>query len=209
MITARTTDGRVVDLTPTVVDGFRTRIRGPMLAPGDAGYQESRTVWNAMIDRQPALVVRCLGVADVVACVQFAREHQLLLCVKGGGHNIAGLATADGALMLDLSLMRGVWVDPAAQGRPRPGRLPARRRGSRDAAARAGDGPGIRLAHRHRRPHARRRLWLPHPPVGLDDGQRRRHGSGHRRRAGDPRERRRRIPTCSGACAAVGAISVS
>jgi FAD/FMN-containing dehydrogenase len=83
-----------------------------MLLSGDAGYEESRTVWNAMIDRHPAIVVRCLGVADVVACVRFAREHELLICVKGGGHNIAGLATADGALMLDLSLMRGVWVDP-------------------------------------------------------------------------------------------------
>lgn len=64
-----------------------------------------------MIDRRPALVARCLGVADVIACVGFARERGLLLCIKGGGHNIAGLATADGALMLDMSLMRGVWVD--------------------------------------------------------------------------------------------------
>ncbi|MFP5286371.1 MAG: FAD-binding oxidoreductase, partial [Thermoanaerobaculia bacterium] len=77
-----------------------------------AGYDESRSLWNAMIDRRPAAVARCLGTADVVACVQFAREHDLLLCIKGGGHNIAGLATADGALMLDMSLMRGVWVDP-------------------------------------------------------------------------------------------------
>ena len=68
-----------------------------------------------MIDRRPALVARCLGTADVAACVQFAREHELLLCIKGGGHNIAGLATADGALMLDLSLMRGVWVEPQEQ----------------------------------------------------------------------------------------------
>jgi FAD/FMN-containing dehydrogenase len=65
-----------------------------------------------MIDRKPAVVVRCLGSADVIACVQFARENEILLCIKGGGHNIAGLATADGALMLDMSLMRGVWVDP-------------------------------------------------------------------------------------------------
>jgi FAD/FMN-containing dehydrogenase len=64
-----------------------------------------------MIDRRPAMVVRCLGVADVITCVKFASEHRLLLCIKGGGHNIAGLATADGALMLDMSLMRGVWVD--------------------------------------------------------------------------------------------------
>jgi FAD/FMN-containing dehydrogenase len=108
---AKTTDGRTIDLPQATLDSLKTRLKGPVLAPGDGGYDESRTVWNAMIDRSPALVVRCLGTADVVACVQFAREHRLLLCIKGGGHNIAGLATADGALMLDLSLMRGVWVD--------------------------------------------------------------------------------------------------
>lgn len=108
---ATTTEGREIDLQETALAGLKTRLKGPILLPGDAGYDEARTVWNAMIDRRPALVVRCLGTADVIACVQFAREHQLLLCMKGGGHNIAGLATADGALMLDLSLMRGVWVD--------------------------------------------------------------------------------------------------
>jgi FAD/FMN-containing dehydrogenase len=82
-----------------------------MIAPGTADYEESRTVWNGMIDRKPAAVARCLGVADVIECVRFARESNLLLCIKGGGHNIAGLAAADGALMLDMSLMRGVWVD--------------------------------------------------------------------------------------------------
>jgi FAD/FMN-containing dehydrogenase len=65
-----------------------------------------------MIDRKPAAVVRCRGVADVIECVRFGRDNDLLLCIKGGGHNIAGLAAADGALMLDMSLMRGVWVDP-------------------------------------------------------------------------------------------------
>ena len=65
-----------------------------------------------MIDRKPAVVARCLGSADVIACVQFARDHDILLCIKGGGHNIAGLAPVDDAMMLDLSLMRGVWVDP-------------------------------------------------------------------------------------------------
>jgi FAD/FMN-containing dehydrogenase len=108
---ARTTDGREIDLKQDSVDALKMRLRGPLLVPGDAGYNESRTVWNAMIDRKPALVVRCLGVADVIASVQFARANHLLLCIKGGGHNIAGLATADGALMLDMSLMRGVWVD--------------------------------------------------------------------------------------------------
>jgi FAD/FMN-containing dehydrogenase len=109
---ANTLDGREIDLKQETLDGLRARVRGPLLVAGDAGYEESRTVWNGMIDRRPAVVVRCLGAADVMAGVQFARETGMLLCVKGGGHNIAGLATADGALMLDLSLMRGVWVDP-------------------------------------------------------------------------------------------------
>jgi FAD binding domain/Berberine and berberine like len=108
---AKTTQGREIGLKKETLDGLKTRIRGPLFLPGDAGYEESRTVWNAMIDRKPAVVVRCLGSADVIACVQFARENDILLCIKSGGHNIAGLATADGALMLDLSLMRGVWVD--------------------------------------------------------------------------------------------------
>lgn len=108
----KTTGGREIDLKQDIFDGLKMRLRGPVFLPGDAGYEESRTVWNAMIDRRPAAVVRCLGKADVIACVQFARENDILLCIKGGGHNIAGLATADGALMLDMSLMRGVWVDP-------------------------------------------------------------------------------------------------
>jgi FAD/FMN-containing dehydrogenase len=109
---ARTTDGREVELSQVAINGLKAGLRGQVLVPGDVGYDEARTVWNAMIDRRPALIARCLGVADVIACVQFAREHDVLLCIKGGGHNIAGLGTADGALMLDLSPMRGVWVDP-------------------------------------------------------------------------------------------------
>ncbi|MFL6291324.1 MAG: FAD-binding oxidoreductase [Thermoanaerobaculia bacterium] len=110
-----TTDGREIDLNPDTLAGLKMRLRGQVLVADDAGYEESRTVWNAMIDRRPAVVVRCLGVADVIACVQFAREQDFLLCMKGGGHNIAGLAIADGALMLDMSLMRGVWVDPGSK----------------------------------------------------------------------------------------------
>lgn len=109
---ATTIQGREVDLKPDTFDALKMQVRGPVLLPGDAGYDESRIVWNAMIDRKPAVVVRCLGTGDVIACVRFARENDILLCIKGGGHNIAGLATADGALMLDMSLMRGVWVDP-------------------------------------------------------------------------------------------------
>ena len=109
------TDGRPIDVPQEAIETLKPRLRGVLSLPGDAGFEEARTVWNAAIDRRPAVVVRCLGTADVIACVQFAREHDLLLCIKGGGHNIAGLATADGALMIDLSLMRGVWVDPVAR----------------------------------------------------------------------------------------------
>ncbi|MDI5983792.1 FAD-binding oxidoreductase [Halomonas sp. M4R5S39] len=108
---AATLEGAEIDLTPDMLTGLKMQLQGPLLTPDDADYEASRHLWNAMIDRRPAVVVRCLGVADVMAGVRFAREHDLLLCIKGGGHNIAGLAVADGALMLDLSLMRGVWVD--------------------------------------------------------------------------------------------------
>jgi FAD/FMN-containing dehydrogenase len=97
------------------IAALATRLRGPLLRPGDPGYDEARAVWNGMIDRRPALVVRCLGTADVVACVEFARASGLTLSVKGGGHNIAGLAVCDGGLLLDMSLMRGVWVDPVTR----------------------------------------------------------------------------------------------
>ncbi len=108
---ARTLDGAEIELSQTLLDGLKARLTGPLIVPGDGAYEESRSVWNAMIDRRPALIVRCLGVTDVLEGLRFAREHGLLLCIKGGGHNIAGLAVADGALLLDMALMRGVWVD--------------------------------------------------------------------------------------------------
>ncbi len=86
-------------------------MRGSLLVPAEPGYDEARSIWNAMIDRRPALIVRCLGVADVMACVDVARRRGVPICIKGGGHNIAGLAVQDGGLLLDMSLMRGVWVD--------------------------------------------------------------------------------------------------
>ncbi len=104
-----------VEIPEAVVNELKGRIRGPLLRPGQPGFDEARSVWNAMIDRHPALIVRCLGVTDVVACVNAARTHGLPLSIKGGGHNIAGLAVCEGGLMLDMSLMRGVWVDPAAR----------------------------------------------------------------------------------------------
>ncbi len=99
----------------TTIDELRPRLRGPLLVAGDPGYDDSRLIWNAMIDRRPGAIARCLGVADILASVQFARERGLTLSIKGGGHNISGLAVCDGGLMIDLSLMRGVFVDPSAR----------------------------------------------------------------------------------------------
>ena len=93
------------------VNELRESVRGTVLRPDDDGYDEARTVWNAMIDRTPAVVVRCAGVADVIASVNFARENDLLLSVKGGGHNAAGKAVCDDGLMIDLSPMDSVWID--------------------------------------------------------------------------------------------------
>jgi FAD/FMN-containing dehydrogenase len=94
------------------IEAFIAGIRGAVLRPGDDGYDDARAIWNGLIDRRPALIVQCTGTADVVDAVNFAREQGLRLSVKGGGHNVAGNATNDGGLVIDLSAMRGVHVDP-------------------------------------------------------------------------------------------------
>ena len=104
-----------VERHEAVVSDLKGRVRGPLLLPDTPGFDEARSVWNAMIDRRPALILRCLGVTDVIAGVNAARDRGLPLSIKGGGHNIAGLAVCVGGLMLDMSLMRGVWVDPGAR----------------------------------------------------------------------------------------------
>jgi len=98
-----------------IVDEFASSLRGELLKPGATGYDEARTIWNAMIDRRPALIARCVGVADVRRAVDFARKHGLLTAVHGGGHNIAGNAVCDGGIMIDLSAMRSVRIDPEAR----------------------------------------------------------------------------------------------
>src|SRR5215467_5478929 len=95
------------------LEGLRETMRGPVLTPEDPGYDEARTVWNGLIDRRPALIVQCSGAADVVDAVNFAREQGLTLSIKAGGHNVAGNAVNDGGIVIDLSQMRGVLVDPA------------------------------------------------------------------------------------------------
>jgi len=100
-------------LAESVVRKFRESLRGQTFCPGDPGYDKARTVPNAMIDRRPAVIARCAGAADVVACVRIAREHDILVSVRGGGHSIAGKAVCDGGLMIDMSAMKGIRVDPA------------------------------------------------------------------------------------------------
>jgi FAD/FMN-containing dehydrogenase len=95
----------------TLAEGFT----GALLTPGDAGYDDARQVWNGAIDRHPALIARCASVADVVAALRHARERELVVAVRGGGHGVAGLAVCDDGVVIDLSPMRGIAVDPASR----------------------------------------------------------------------------------------------
>jgi FAD/FMN-containing dehydrogenase len=104
-----------VALDSVALQGFVEGVRGAVLLPDDPGYDEARAIWNGLIDRRPALIIQCTGAADVVDAVNFARDQGLLLSIKGGAHNVAGNAVNDGGLVIDLSQMRGVQVDPVAQ----------------------------------------------------------------------------------------------
>jgi FAD/FMN-containing dehydrogenase len=107
--------GRAAGLDAAAVEGLAARLRGSLLKPGDAEYDGARRIWNAMVDKRPALIARCTGAADVMAAVAFARQQNLPLAVRGGGHNIAGSALCDGGLVIDLSAMRSVRVDAKAK----------------------------------------------------------------------------------------------
>jgi FAD/FMN-containing dehydrogenase len=98
------------DLAP-----LRESLHGPVIGPDDEGYDAARRIWNGVIDRRPACIARCTGVADVASAVRFAREHRLEIAVRGGGHNVAGTAVCDDGVVIDLSAMRAVWVDPAGR----------------------------------------------------------------------------------------------
>ena len=107
-----TSEGADAILEESAVEAFGGALRGPLLRPEQDGYDRARVVWNGMITRRPALIARCAGVSDVIAAVRFARTHRLLVSVKGGGHNITGNAVCDGGLMIDLSPMKGMRIDP-------------------------------------------------------------------------------------------------
>ncbi len=151
-------------------DSLRAQMAGPVLAPSDPAYEDARRVHNGLIDRRPALVARCHGTADVQAAVRFARERGLEIAVRGGGHNVAGNAVCDGGLMIDLSAMRGVHVDPRA------------RRARAQGGATWGNYNRETQAlwprqHRRRRLHHGRRRADPGRRAWLADGQAR-HGGG-------------------------------
>src|SRR5262252_10409242 len=101
-------------LDRSAIADLSARFTGALLLPGDSGYDEARRIHNGLIDRHPALIARCLGTADVADAIRFARDNGLETTVRGGGHNVAGRAVADGAVMIDLSLMKGVYVDQDA-----------------------------------------------------------------------------------------------
>jgi hypothetical protein len=100
-------------LDESKVQELRARMRGQVLEPGDEGYDDARRIWNGMISRKPAVIARCTGVADVIAAVKFGRDNHLEIAVRGGGHSLPGQSVCEGGLMIELSLMNGVRVDPA------------------------------------------------------------------------------------------------
>jgi FAD/FMN-containing dehydrogenase len=113
MVLATLPDTTLAPAYAAAAEELRGRMRGQVLTPGAPGYDVLRRVWNGMIDKRPAIIARCSGTADVVAAVNVAREHNLELAVRGGGHNVAGTAVNDGGLVIDLSAMRGISVDVA------------------------------------------------------------------------------------------------
>src|SRR6187431_2378897 len=102
-------------LSNAIIDGFKSQFRGNVLLPSDGAYNEVRQIWNAMIDRKPGVIARCTSVQDVIQAVNFARTNNLVVSIRGGGHNIAGNAVCDDGIMIDMSLMKNVTVDLATR----------------------------------------------------------------------------------------------
>jgi FAD/FMN-containing dehydrogenase len=112
MTTMTGTDARAREIPDEAIEQLRSAIGGRLLRPADPGYDEARTIWNAMIDRRPQLIIQCTAAEDVVRAVEFARANEVLLAVRGGGHNIAGHAMCDGGVVIDLSPMKAIRVEP-------------------------------------------------------------------------------------------------
>lgn len=112
---ARTLDGQTTTVAPRAIEDLADRLAGPVILPENPNYDSAREVWNGMIGKEPALIARCMGTADVIAAVRFARDRDLRVAIRGGGHNVAGTAVCDGGLVIDLSATDGVRVGPHDQ----------------------------------------------------------------------------------------------
>ena len=176
-------------LGEATVQELRESVDGEVVAPSDPGYAEACKVWNGAHDRRPALVVRCATAADVATAVGFARSNDLLIAVRGGGHSIAGFSTCDNGIVIDLSQMNDVRVDPRRAARHGWRRRRLGRRRQRDAAARPRDHGRPRLVHRRRGLHARRRHRLDDAQVRARLRQPGRGRRRHRRRPDHPCKR--------------------
>ena len=129
----------VIDATSAITEALRASMHGDVIDKSHLGYDEARQVWNGLIDRHPTVIARCADTADVVEAVRVARRHRPTVSIRGGGHQVAGTAVCDDGLVIDLSAMRAVHVDPAARtARVQAGRHVGRRR-PRDSTVRAGD----------------------------------------------------------------------
>ena len=190
----RAHDAFVASVPAPALRAFGDRFHGRLIFPTDQGYDEARSIWNGAIDRTPGLVARCAGTSDVGSAVRFAREHDLRMSVRSGGHGVGGLALCDDGLVVDLVRVEGC---PGRRGkRPRGGRGRGhpRRARSRHAGVRARGRGRDRDAHGGRRSHPRRRDRVADPQARPERrqprGRRRRHrgrAAGRRRRGRPPR----------------------
>ena len=170
------------------VDQLRATISGETITPVDAAYDAVRQVHNGMIDKRPAVIVRCQNTADIADAVKFAREHDLEISVRGGGHNVAGRAVTDGGLMIDTQTMKGVHVDPATRRVRAQAGLSWNEYNRATAAYGLATTGGVVFDNRHRRPDARWRAWLADGQVR--DGRQQRPFRGARgRQRSDPHGR--------------------
>ena len=186
------------ELDEAAVATFKDSLRGELMGPDDFAYKDARMIWNRLIDKRPALIARCADANDVVRSVRFAREHELAVAVRGGGHNIAGNCVCDGGLMIDLSQMKGIRVDRERRtARAQPGLTFGQFDRHTQAHGLATDN-GHRLGGGHRRPHPRRRLWLACRQVRPGLRQPALGGAGDRRGRAAERQRGRERRTVLG-----------
>ena len=157
----------MVEASEEVYSSLRQQFKGDLLRPGSSGYEDARGIWNGMFDRTPGLIARCADVSDVQNAVRAASDAGLLTAVRCGGHSLAGFSTCDGGMVIDLSRMRQVTVDPEAR-RARIRRwLSAGIGGYRNAKSWTGFSLRRGLAYGRWRTDSGRRHWMAHPAIRI------------------------------------------